>query len=189
MREDMAKVIVERPRIKPWNARKGRCMNLDDLPSHEGMRRGNAWRGDRKELNENLAPLRRYLAKQVSRPWNKVYSEIAARLRVDSAVQQHVRDHLRDFVALAPRMIGVRRTTAAYGGSDFMSTRLPASCAAPIICLRRRRAGAPETTAVHPPLNASPSLTIANCGLSAAFGMRCGWLLCRSRFTRQANGP
>jgi hypothetical protein len=103
MREDMAKVIVERPRIKPWNARKGRRMDLDDLPSHEGMRRGHAWRGDRRELNENLAPLRRYLAKQVGRPWNKVYSEIAAHLRVDSAVQQHVRDHLRDFVALAPR--------------------------------------------------------------------------------------
>jgi hypothetical protein len=103
MREDMAKVIVERPRIKPYNNRKGRRLELEDLPAHEGMRRGHAWRGERKQLNENLAPLRRYLAQQVGRPWNKVYSEIAAHLRVDSAVQQHVRDHLRDFVALAPR--------------------------------------------------------------------------------------
>lgn len=105
MREDMARVIVVRPRIKPRNNRKGRRLKYDDLPKHEGMRRCNGLRGDRKELNENLAPLRRYLESQVGRPWDKVYSEIAARLRVDSAVQQHVRDHLRDFVAVKPRRI------------------------------------------------------------------------------------
>jgi hypothetical protein len=103
MREDMAQVIVERPRIKPFNTRKGRRQALDDLPTHEGMRRAQALRGDRKQLNENLAPLRRYLESQVGRPWNKVYAEIAARLRVDNTVQQHVRDHLRDFVAITPR--------------------------------------------------------------------------------------
>src|ERR1700733_10559155 len=98
MREDMAQVIVERPRIKPYNHRKGRSPDLENLPDHEGMRRGRALRGDRKQLNENLAPLRRYLEKQISRPWDKIYSEIAAHLRIDSAVQQHVRDHLCDFV-------------------------------------------------------------------------------------------
>jgi hypothetical protein len=103
MREDMAQVIVERPRIKPYNNRKGRRRALDDLPKHEGMRRGHAERGDTKRLNENLAPLRRYLEGQVGRPWDKVYAEIAAHLRVDSTVQQHVRGHLRDFVAVTPR--------------------------------------------------------------------------------------
>lgn len=103
MREDMAKVIVERPRIKPFSNRKGRRQALDDLPKHEGMRRGNAERGDTKRLNENLAPLRRYLESQVGRPWEKVYSEITANLRVDSTVQQYVRGHLRDFVAVTPR--------------------------------------------------------------------------------------
>jgi hypothetical protein len=39
----------------------------------------------------------------VGRPWNKVYSEIAAHLRADNTVQQHVRDHLRNFVAINPR--------------------------------------------------------------------------------------
>jgi hypothetical protein len=103
MREDMAQVIVERPRIKPFKTRKGRCQPLDDLPKHEGMRRGHAERGDTKHFNENLTPLRRYLESQVGRPWNKVYAEIAANLRVDSTVQQHVRGHLRDFVAVTPR--------------------------------------------------------------------------------------
>src|SRR5580700_2479089 len=67
------------------------------------MRRAQALRGDRKQLNENLAPLRRFLESQVGRPWDKVFSEIAERLRADSTVQQHVRDHLRDFVATRPR--------------------------------------------------------------------------------------
>jgi hypothetical protein len=49
--------------------------------------------------------LRRYLERQVSRPWDKVYSEIAECLRVDSTVQQHVRDHLHDFVAIKPRRV------------------------------------------------------------------------------------
>jgi hypothetical protein len=103
MRDDMARVIVERPRIPGFKSRKGRQRALEDLPKHEGLRRAQSLRGDRKQLNENLAPLRRYLEGQVGRPWNKVYAEIAMRLRVDNTVQQHVRDHLRDFVAITPR--------------------------------------------------------------------------------------
>ena len=34
---------------------------------------------------------------------DKVYAEIAACLRASSTVQQHVRDHLSDFVAIKPR--------------------------------------------------------------------------------------
>lgn len=115
MREDMARVIVERPRIRPYNIRKGRSAAVDDLPAHEGMRRAHALRGERKQLNENLPPLRRYLERQVGRPWNKVYSEIAARLRVDSVVQQHVRDHLRDFVAVTPRRVNDWRSSHRGG--------------------------------------------------------------------------
>src|ERR1700736_4474108 len=105
MRSDMARVIVERPRIKAHGSNKGRAVDWDDMPSHEGMRRARALRGDRRQLNENLAPLRRYLERQVGRPWDKVYSEISRHLRVDNAVQQHVRDHLRDFVAVKPRYV------------------------------------------------------------------------------------
>lgn len=119
MRDDMARVIVERPRIPAFNSRKGRHHAVEDLPAREGMRRAQALRGDRKELNENLTPLRRYLESQVGRPWNKVYSEIAAHLRVDSAVQQHVRDHLRDFVAVKPRRVTMRLYSFA-GGREHM---------------------------------------------------------------------
>ena len=116
MREDMARVIVERPRRPAWGDRKGRRQDPEDLPAHEGMRRGCALRGERKELNENLAPLRRYLATQVGRPWDKVYAEIAARLRVTSTVQQHVRDHLRDYVAVTPRRNVDGRLSTLRGG-------------------------------------------------------------------------
>lgn len=64
MRDDMARVIVERPRIPDHGARKGRSLPLDQLPAQEGMRRPHVrfWGG--KQLNENLAPLRRYLERQ-----------------------------------------------------------------------------------------------------------------------------
>jgi hypothetical protein len=103
MREDMAHVIVERPRIIDSIPRKGRRFPLDQAPKQLGMRRSQRERGGYKMLNENLAPLRRFLERQVGRPWDQVFSEIAARLRADSTVQQHVRDHLQDFVATRPR--------------------------------------------------------------------------------------
>jgi len=99
MRADMSRVIVERPR-RGGGDRRGRAVPFENLPQHEGMRRPHQRSGGAKELNENLAPLRRYLERQVGRPWDKVYAEIAKHLRADNAVQQHVRDHLRDFVAI-----------------------------------------------------------------------------------------
>ena len=101
MREDMAKVIVERPRTGGHKNRKGRWQDCTELPSQEGIHRRIS---DRKDLNENLAPLRRFLASQVGRPWDKVYAEICANLKPTSTVQQHVRAHLPDFVALKLRV-------------------------------------------------------------------------------------
>lgn len=103
MREDMSRVIVERPRLGGERGSKGRAVALDDLPKQEGMRRRHVLSGDSKMLNENLSPLRRYLERQVGRPWNKVYAEVCRYLRSDNTVQQHVRDHISDFVAVRPR--------------------------------------------------------------------------------------
>jgi hypothetical protein len=99
MRADMAKVIVERPRLDRV-CRKGRQVDLEYLPHQIGMIRDRREHGGHKRLNENLAPLRRYLHKQVGRRWDDVYSEIAANLRVTNTVQQHVRDHIKDYVDL-----------------------------------------------------------------------------------------
>jgi hypothetical protein len=35
MRDDMARVIIERPRIPDHGARKGRSLSLDRLPAHQ----------------------------------------------------------------------------------------------------------------------------------------------------------
>src|SRR4051794_34642498 len=73
MREDMAQVIIERPRRgsrlptkgKGYDRRAAR-LGWDNAVKAEGIKvRG----GRGKSLNENLAPLRRYLASQLGRPW------------------------------------------------------------------------------------------------------------------------
>jgi hypothetical protein len=104
MRPDMAKVIVERPRIgssahgKPKGYRRRlQQYRPDELPAREGMKRRH--QGYTKMFNEHLGPLRRYLDSRVGRPWNKVFSEICAHIDRSSAVQDHVRDHVAQYVA------------------------------------------------------------------------------------------
>jgi hypothetical protein len=100
VRSDMHKVIVERARLGGRVRGKGRKGDLESLPSREGMRRPHVRAGVEKALNENLGPLERYLRKQVGRPWDSVYNDVSKRLRATSAVQQHVRHHLKDLVDL-----------------------------------------------------------------------------------------
>jgi hypothetical protein len=102
MREDMYKVIVERPRRgKSGSARAARQRNDPDGPTRLGMRAGYGY----LRLNENLSPLRRYLHAQVGRPWNKVFAEICAQIDRRHTVQQHIHQHIRQFIAVD---VGVR---------------------------------------------------------------------------------
>jgi len=97
MRNDMFKVIVERPR--KWKDPENRAVrrrNDFDGPRFLGMRAGHG----RPALNENLNPLKRYLHAQVGRPWNKVYGEIAAGIDRRNTVQQHVYQHIDNFIAV-----------------------------------------------------------------------------------------
>jgi hypothetical protein len=97
MREDMYKVIVERPRRrKDGYAAAARLRKDFDGPTRLGMRAGYGYR----DLNENLAPLRRFLHAQIGRPWNKVFSEICAGIDRRNTVQQHIHQHIRDFIAI-----------------------------------------------------------------------------------------
>lgn len=109
MREDMFEVIIERPRrgsrltyprrAKRMDAKIVGPRDPEALLSKLGMKRGAKFARRSKSLNENLAPLRRYLESQVNRPWDKVWSDICENLSTVSTVQQHVRDHVVDFVA------------------------------------------------------------------------------------------
>ncbi|QWP78196.1 hypothetical protein J5226_07305 [Lysobacter sp. K5869] len=97
MRNDMYKVIVERPRRGGGWARPGReARDPDERPAREGMR--DRLRGGRKWLNENLRPLERWLERQVGRPWDAVYSELCRHVDRRNTVQQHIHQHLNDFV-------------------------------------------------------------------------------------------
>jgi hypothetical protein len=97
MREDMYRVIVERPRRgKEGYAAAARLRKDFEGPTRLGMRAGYGYR----QLNDNLAPLRRYLHAQTGRPWNKVFSEICAGIDRRNTVQQHIHQHIRDFIAI-----------------------------------------------------------------------------------------
>jgi len=103
MRSDMAKVIVERPRHGPRQKyakgykKSWQKLAQEDWPNREGIY---AQKGHTKYFSEHLGPLRRFLEKQVGRPWDKVFAEICQHIRVDSAVQSHVRDHVFDFIEI-----------------------------------------------------------------------------------------
>lgn len=118
MRQDMSKVIVERPRRPSYDgsgARRGRRLDEDLLVSKEGMRAPHVRHWGGKELNENLAPLVRFLRSRVGQRWDAVYSEISQHLRATNAVQQHVRDHLDDFVATRVREVNGELWVSDYG--------------------------------------------------------------------------
>jgi len=121
MRGDMAKVLVERPRKGGAHARKGRRpRDLEALPGFLGMGRAAHQSGDWKMLDDHLAPLRRFLERQVNRPWSKVYSEIRARIDPRNAVQAHLLAHLDQFIALHVRRAPAtdRAPTGLFAGSS-----------------------------------------------------------------------
>ena len=126
MRKDMSKVIVERPRLGRSAAglRPGRTRVVED-DDGAPLRAGRGGRAPTREkpqktksLNENLNPLRRFLQSAVGRKWDKVYSEISENLKPTSTVQQHVRDHLEDFVAVKTRMHGGKVMIAQRFGGE-----------------------------------------------------------------------
>jgi len=97
MREDMFKVIVERPRHGRYLKSEYPCpRDLEESPNHEGLKKRHRYR---KSLNENLNPLARFLAKQVGRRWDSVFSELCENIDRRSTVQQHIHQHIDDYVA------------------------------------------------------------------------------------------
>lgn len=103
MRKDMAKVVIEAPRrghaspSRKWGRRLTKDeYALDDHGANRGptsRRRQYGWNA--KEFSDVLGPLRRYLRKQVGRPWDNVWSEITHTLDSRSLTGQHIFDHIR----------------------------------------------------------------------------------------------
>lgn len=97
MRNDMYKVIVERPRRGGFHSSRPPYDRKDER-QRESLKFRH--RHDPKWLNENLRPLERYLERQVGRRWDFVYSELCARVDRRNTVQQHIHQHIDDFVAM-----------------------------------------------------------------------------------------
>lgn len=103
MREDMDKVIVERPRFgsRAPARKKGyrkycQKLGIDNLPRREPLL--GRWKGRERSLNEHLGPMRRFLRSRVGRPWNKVHQELCEHVSFSNAVQMHVLTHVFDYV-------------------------------------------------------------------------------------------
>lgn len=113
MREDMCKVIVERPRRgSRMRTREGRRYRAsEDVAPKIGMKQGYV---NRKWLNENLAPLKRWLESQANRPWDKVYAELCGNIDRRNTVQEHIFAHIDNFV---------ERETWLRDGKVFVLTR------------------------------------------------------------------
>ena len=100
MREDMSKVVVERPRwghSLPSSKTRLRIRHYDpekdyeDLPKRvSGSRSKYIHAGDIKSFTDLLSPLRRFLRTNVGRPWDKVYSEMRENLDDRKVTGRHV---------------------------------------------------------------------------------------------------
>jgi len=101
----MRKKIVERGRAGPYRQTRSRAMRRRDMQDPESAPLRERMSRHDKYLNENLAPLRRYLLSKVGCKWNDVYSEIRANLRCTSATHLHVLEHLEQMVVTQPLMI------------------------------------------------------------------------------------
>ena len=92
---DRDTVAVCRPRARATTAEPGALAGT--TPSNTKGSRSAAAGANR---STKTSPPCRYLAGQVGRPWAKVHADICRHLDRDNPVQDHVRDHLEDFVAI-----------------------------------------------------------------------------------------
>ena len=129
----MAKILVERPRTGGCGKERIRqnrhetrriCKDIPfeedwDTPDFRGMKRVHTSKpnsyDDKKQLNENLNPLRRFLNSRIGQPWDKVYSEIMSGLNLNNAVQYHVWQHLIKFGEVETKTYMEGNTVMAAG--------------------------------------------------------------------------
>tara|TARA_Y100000034_G_scaffold58968_1_gene71791 strand:- start:126 stop:836 length:711 start_codon:yes stop_codon:yes gene_type:complete len=124
MRKDMDKLLVTTPRIgSSWKNREikearrsAREGAYDSLPGFSSMKPKSRKWDERKEFNEYLKPLVRYLKKNCGRPWDKVYSEICENMDRRGVVQDHIFQHLFQFVEVRPIFKNKKPHSTGYGG-------------------------------------------------------------------------
>lgn len=103
MRDDMAKVVTERPRSGHANGSKKtsgpRIRRFDpareyDEPTRLPVARGRQHGYDAKEFSDLINPLKRFLRSCIGKPWAKVHSELSRKLDRRSVAGSHIWDHI-----------------------------------------------------------------------------------------------
>ncbi len=102
MRSDMSKVLCEVRRYQWADSKVHRIKDHihndpDNLPLRAKVSMG---RHGTKSFTDLLGPLKKYLRRQVGRPWDKVYSEVSKHIRPSSTVQRHLLGHLFQMIAI-----------------------------------------------------------------------------------------
>lgn len=104
MRDDFAKVLVERPRrgsSRSFGEQRHRKDFKDNelyFGGRESMKkRYDSW-SDRKSFNEHLNPLKGWLRSVLGKKWDKSYSELREKFDARSTINQHILEHLWDYV-------------------------------------------------------------------------------------------
>ncbi|WP_407307864.1 hypothetical protein [Acinetobacter sp.] len=109
MRYDFNKQLTERERLGHKrkfgdirNAKANKVLDEDMSGGKESIhtRRRHARNGGRKSFNENLNPLKNFLRESVGRPWDKVYSEITSTFDKRKVINNHILEHLFQYVEL-----------------------------------------------------------------------------------------
>ena len=101
MRSDFHKVLIERPR-SGWRCKRQPLprLRVTDWDGEDFADRPLPRPRRTKHFDDLLGPLRKWLHKQVNRPWDKVYSELVAGIDRRSTVGQHLIDHVMWEVAV-----------------------------------------------------------------------------------------
>jgi len=102
MREDMYKVVINRPRYACRYATKAKLRYLDghDLPHRITGKQVFRYKTKAitKSFSDHVMPLKRYLLSQRGRNWDDVFSEICEHLDTGSTVKVHVHEHIDGFI-------------------------------------------------------------------------------------------
>lgn len=126
MRDDLNKVLCERERrgssdhFKNYRKLKKFSGSIgeegENLRAREGMKLRYGYHT--KDLNENLNPLWGAVRKAAGKPWDKFYSELCKNFDKRSVINQHILQHLEQFVEIKNVIVedGELYIRRAYGG-------------------------------------------------------------------------
>lgn len=130
MKADFNKLLVERERsghrMHFGENRHLRILNLKDedgypLGGRESMRKRHKISGEYKSFNENLNPLKGWVRGCLGKKWDKCYSELRKTFDARGVINDHILQHLYDYVDVNAKLIdGKVMTTRRYSGAGFV---------------------------------------------------------------------